>query len=260
VATFVVGDVHGHRDTLAALLRDAGLVDASDRWCGADARLWLLGDLVDRGPDGVGAIELVIGLQREGDVRCLLGNHELLLLGVTRHANAPIEDTDVTWGESWTSNGGRSSDLRGLEERHRSWIEGLSPLARDGDWLLLHADTLRYLELGSGADEIVGTTAQLLAGGDPADLAALLGIVSDRHGFHEPGRAAALLDRLGGTRVVHGHTPIFFVAGREPDTVTEPLVYADGVAVNADHCLFAGGPGFVVRLDGEAWELATPPG
>ena len=35
------------------------------RWTGADARLWLVGDLVDRGPDGIGAIELVRRLERE---------------------------------------------------------------------------------------------------------------------------------------------------------------------------------------------------
>ena len=69
---FVVGDVHGHRDALVALLREAELLDAAGRWAGADAVLWLLGDLVDRGPDGLGAIDLVRRLEREsaGAVRC----------------------------------------------------------------------------------------------------------------------------------------------------------------------------------------------
>ena len=38
---FVVGDVHGHRDVLVRLLRDAGLVDDAERWSGEDAVLWL---------------------------------------------------------------------------------------------------------------------------------------------------------------------------------------------------------------------------
>ena len=54
--TFVVGDVHGHVEPLVRLLRDAGLVDERIAWSGADARLWFIGDLVDRGPDGVGAL------------------------------------------------------------------------------------------------------------------------------------------------------------------------------------------------------------
>ena len=78
--TFVVGDVHGQRDVLVRLLRDAGLIDAHERWSGGDARLWLLGDLVDRGPDGIGAIDLVRRLQEEASVGCLLGNHEVMLI------------------------------------------------------------------------------------------------------------------------------------------------------------------------------------
>ena len=81
---FVVGDVHGHRDVLVGLLREAGLVDSAERWVAADAAVWLLGDLVDRAPDGIGTIDLVRRLEDESDgrVRCLLGNHEAFLLSV----------------------------------------------------------------------------------------------------------------------------------------------------------------------------------
>jgi len=88
VKTFVVGDVHGHLDVLLRLLRDAGLSDARDRWAGADAHLWLLGDLVDRGPDGIGCIELAMRLEDDGVASCLLGNHEPLLLGAWRFGKA----------------------------------------------------------------------------------------------------------------------------------------------------------------------------
>ena len=60
-----MGDVHGHRDVLVRLLGDVGLLDAGEAWTGADARLWLLGDLTDRGPDGIGTIDLVRRLERE---------------------------------------------------------------------------------------------------------------------------------------------------------------------------------------------------
>ena len=49
--TFVVSDVHGHLDDLRHVLAQAGLV-TDDRWVGGNASLWVLGDLVDRGPDG----------------------------------------------------------------------------------------------------------------------------------------------------------------------------------------------------------------
>ena len=59
---------------------------------------------------------------------------------------------------------------------------------------------------------------------------------------------ALIVYGFGGTRIVHGHTPIAFVTAGDPGQVTEPLVSPDGRVVNADHCLFGGGPGFVVRL------------
>jgi len=45
--------------------------------------------------------------------------------------------------------------------------------------------------------------------------------------------------------VVHGHSPIARLTGQDPTTVTEPLVYADGQAINVDHGLYLGGRGFV---------------
>jgi hypothetical protein len=76
----------------------------------------------------------------------------------------------------------------------------------------------------------------------------LLGIVSDRMRLDDPAAVQALLDAYGGTRIVHGHTPIASLVGVDPRSVTEPLVYGDGRVTNVDHCLFAGGPGFVTRL------------
>ncbi|GAA4606847.1 hypothetical protein BJY16_006032 [Actinoplanes octamycinicus] len=49
---FVASDMHGHRAEFRRVLRDAGLVGADGRWSGRDARLWLLGDYVDRGRTG----------------------------------------------------------------------------------------------------------------------------------------------------------------------------------------------------------------
>ena len=76
---FVVSDVHGYVADLRESLRSAGLVDADDAWTGGDAQLWVLGDLLDRGPDGVGAIDLVRSLmdQRPDQVHMLMGNHEV---------------------------------------------------------------------------------------------------------------------------------------------------------------------------------------
>ncbi len=249
--SFVVGDVHGHRDALARLLRDAGLVDRQERWSGADARLWLVGDLVDRGPDGVGAVELVMRLEQEaaGNARCLLGNHDALMLAVARHADHELDETGVTFRALWMINGGSAHDLERLEPAHLAWIEQLPAVALDGEWLIVHADTDSYLRLGSTRDEVNEVAAAALRGGAPDELGRVLDVLSDRGAFSDPERLGRLLGALGGTRVVHGHTPIAAILDEAPSTITTPLVYAGGRAVDVDHCLFAGGPGFVVELD-----------
>lgn len=246
---FVVGDVHGHRDVLVGLLRDAGLVDAAEQWIGADATLWLTGDLVDRGPDGIGAIELVMRLEREGDVHCLLGNHEVMLLAVDRHARAEVLPGEATFAEIWVVNGGRVSDLRSLTDEHRAWMSSRPLVGRAGDWLVLHADTDRYLELGATADALAAWSAETLHSGSASAVGLLLEVLCDRDRLSSTRALQQVLDTYGGDRVVHGHTPIALVTGASPETVTEPFVYAGGRVTNVDHCLFAGGPGFITRLE-----------
>lgn len=249
---FAVGDVHGHRDTLARLLREAGLVDPAERWSGADATVWLVGDLVDRGPDGIGAIELVRRLERESDggVRCLLGNHEAFLLAVHRFGDRETSFPGATFREIWRANGGLEADLQALTPEHVDWIVSRPAVAREGDWLLLHADTTAYTRYGDTVAAVAAAVSAVLRGGAPEEVDELLEVLSDRMRLLDGGGADVLLARFGGKRIVHGHTPIATVLGVDPREVTGPLVYADGRVTNVDHCLFAGGPGFVTRLDG----------
>ncbi len=146
---FAVGDVHGHRDVLAALLNDAGLIDSAERWSGADAVVWLVGDLVDRGPDGIGAIDLVRRLERESDgsLHCLLGNHEAFMIAVHRFGDLETSYPGTTFRDVWRMNGGLDSDLEALTSEHLEWVAARPAIGREGDWLLLHADTTAYLEL-----------------------------------------------------------------------------------------------------------------
>lgn len=247
---FVVGDTHGHRDRLARLLRDAGLIDRADRWCGVDARLWLLGDLADRGPDGIGAIRLAMALEREsgGAARCLLGNHEVLLVGVALHGDTRVWPDGMSFRRVWLANGGLPADLAALEPDELEWLRRLPPVALEGDTLLVHADTDLYLELGTTRGKLEAAVREVLRDGAPSRLGELLDVTSDRGAFRDPDRVERVLSALGGNRVVHGHTPIALVTEREPSEVTRPLVYADGRAINVDHCLFGGGGGFVLEL------------
>jgi predicted kinase len=77
----VVGDVHGLKTELLALLARAG-------WRCEDGhlrhprqrKLLFLGDLVDRGPDSVGVVRLVRQAVLDGVARAIKGNHELKLV------------------------------------------------------------------------------------------------------------------------------------------------------------------------------------
>ena len=70
--TIVVGDVHGCLDELQALLRQCGVIRGD--------RVVLAGDLVAKGPDSRGVVQLV----REMGALAVLGNHDDFCIDVWR--------------------------------------------------------------------------------------------------------------------------------------------------------------------------------
>jgi bis(5'-nucleosyl)-tetraphosphatase (symmetrical) len=77
---YLIGDVQGCAPALRRLLAEIGFSPSRDR-------LVLLGDLVNRGPDSLGALQLLASF--EGAATCLLGNHDLHLLAVAHGVRAP---------------------------------------------------------------------------------------------------------------------------------------------------------------------------
>ncbi len=76
VQRIFVGDVQGCADELGDLV-----ARAASRF-GRDFELWLVGDIVNRGPANLRVLEQVRALQEEGRACVVLGNHELSLLRV----------------------------------------------------------------------------------------------------------------------------------------------------------------------------------
>jgi bis(5'-nucleosyl)-tetraphosphatase (symmetrical) len=73
MSTYVIVDIHGCYRTLQQLLVLIGFSPATDM-------LWLVGDLVNRGP---GSLDVLRWARALGDrVVCVLGNHDLHLLGL----------------------------------------------------------------------------------------------------------------------------------------------------------------------------------
>ncbi|MBL4849760.1 MAG: metallophosphoesterase [Planctomycetes bacterium] len=74
----LIGDIHGELPTLQALLAKLGYDEQGEHPDGR--RLVFLGDLVDRGLDSPGVVDLVRRLVERGRAQCVLGNHELNLM------------------------------------------------------------------------------------------------------------------------------------------------------------------------------------
>ena len=94
---FVIGDVHGQAGALAVALDTIGRVPGN----GLPRRLIFLGDLIDRGPDSIGAVRMAMGAAdraRVDEVSLLPGNHELMLLDGLQDPQEFMAD--------WLDNGG----------------------------------------------------------------------------------------------------------------------------------------------------------
>jgi hypothetical protein len=260
---YVVSDVHGHAAPLVAALRQASLVDPDGSWAGGKARLTFMGDYFDRGPDGVAVVDLVRRLQNEaatagGKVEALIGNHEILALGMDRFGDRQLRSErwiGSSFADSWALNGGKVRDQQGLTDEHRGWLSGLDSVVLAGSDLLLHSDITEYLDWGSTPQEINDGVREVLAGNDLGQWWECWVTLTGRHAFAgADGEQVAieLLDQLGGQRIVHGHSIISTFTRQPLDEVTGPLSYAGGRALAIDGGLFAGGPCLVVGLDDDS--------
>jgi bis(5'-nucleosyl)-tetraphosphatase (symmetrical) len=69
---YAVGDVQGCAPSLKALVKKLP----------KKSKMIFLGDLVNRGPDSLGALRTLKSLQEAGHAECILGNHDLHLLAI----------------------------------------------------------------------------------------------------------------------------------------------------------------------------------
>lgn len=157
---YAIGDIHGRRDMLDALLAridaDIGGAGLSRETFPAtltepEPQLIFLGDYVDRGADSRGVIDRLLGLRemRPNSV-FLKGNHEAIMLDFLRDPEDLSQWLD--WGGEETlasygvdpASGLRPSALaRDIEDKlpasHRAFIDGLKLYHVEGDYLFVHA-------------------------------------------------------------------------------------------------------------------------
>ena len=211
---FAIGDIHGRSDLLAALL------DAASNEPRRTSRRQVLftGDLIDRGPDSLGALALAA----QADLRAgadatvaLMGNHEILMRLTLDAAVPPRRALNAL--EIWVGNGGDAvieellgpsapwSDARRLLRDLRSaasgapldWLAALQPNARSGDVLFVHAGVNPTFPLEAFLDVPWDEPLERLD--EDMHWAWVRGPFLD----HQPDERGH-----GGCFVVHGHTPL----------------------------------------------------
>ena len=105
MATYVTSDAHGHVRALDRALEQISFGD--------DDELYVLGDMIDRGPDPVEVLRLVHSLPR---TYVLMGNHESMMLSTL----ATGDQVDLL---TWEMNGG-STTAAGLDAcGHQEYVE-----------------------------------------------------------------------------------------------------------------------------------------
>lgn len=265
---YVIGDTHGCLQPLVRLLQREGFIGNELEWTGGQAQLWFLGDYTDRGPNGIGVIELLMRLEHTasaagGAVHALLGNHDTMLLAAHHFTDIEIpsfkrQGQSVTFYEIWQRVGGKEHDFERLNDAHIEWLSNRPALAMVESTLLMHADSLFYLERGDSLEQINHNLRDILHSDSIESWDGLAQQFASRFSFLNGGIALTeeFLGQLGGHRLVHGHTPIYSLIGYAPQMVLYPLEYNDGLCFNVDHCLWNGGPGFVFGLPGGQYQAS----
>ncbi|MCP9451660.1 MAG: symmetrical bis(5'-nucleosyl)-tetraphosphatase [Nitrospira sp.] len=122
MATYAIGDIQGCFRSLRALLDKVAFHPPADR-------LWLVGDLVNRGPHSLEVLRYLRDLGSSAQI--VLGNHDLFLLAVAEGV-LPLRPQD-TIGEILAAPD-RASLL--------SWLRHRPLHHREGPYLMVHAGLL----------------------------------------------------------------------------------------------------------------------
>ncbi|MEV4753816.1 polynucleotide kinase-phosphatase [Micromonospora sp. NPDC049559] len=192
----IVGDVHGCRAELEALLTRLGWTlrrDAAGRPVGAahpaGRTAVFVGDLVDRGPDSPGVLRLVMGMVAAGTAICVPGNHEQKLLRKLRG-----RDVRVSHGLAETL-AQLDAEEPAFTAEVASFIDGLvSHYVLDGGRLVVAHAGLKEEYHGRASGRV---RAFALFGETTGE--------TDEYGL--PVRYPWARDYRGSAMVVYGHTP-----------------------------------------------------
>jgi bis(5'-nucleosyl)-tetraphosphatase (symmetrical) len=151
MATYAIGDVHGCFDTLQHLLRRIQYDRRQDR-------LWLVGDLVNRGPRSLDVLRWAV--EEEDRSVVVLGNHDLHLLG-------------LAWGVASAKRRDTLDELLAAPDRDDllEWLRRRPLFHREDGWSLVHAGLFPAWTLEK-AERLAREVEERLRGDEGVDLVA----------------------------------------------------------------------------------------
>lgn len=121
MATYAIGDIQGCADELHSLLETLSFTPGRDK-------LWVLGDLVNRGPKSLETLRLLHDLREH--IQIVLGNHDLHLLAAA-HGHAKLKKRDTL------------SDILAAPDKHTllQWLQAQPLIHHDqhSGYTLVHA-------------------------------------------------------------------------------------------------------------------------
>jgi serine/threonine protein phosphatase 1 len=170
---FVIGDVHGCKVSLVALLKKIDLQ--------IDDELYFLGDYIDRGLDSKGVFDTIFSLRGAGQkVVCLLGNHEAMLLGALSGSKEDEYD--------WKRHGGKQTlqsfgiwEFYDFPQAYADFMASMPLVVEVGDYILVHGG------LNFNQKDPIKPTQQMIW-------------IRDWY-------AKINYEWLGNRTIIHGHTP-----------------------------------------------------
>jgi polynucleotide kinase-phosphatase len=197
----IIGDVHGCFDELVALLEKLGYSvapvpagDGTHPTCEVTPpegrKAVFLGDLVDRGPNSLGVLPLVMGMVEQGAALCVPGNHDTKLVRALRGRNVQVAHG---LAETLAQLEGESAVFR---EKVAEFLDGLVShyVLDDGRLVVAHAGLKEEMQ-GRGSRAV-------------RDFALYGETTGETDEFGLPVRYNWAAEYRGKAMVVYGHTPV----------------------------------------------------
>lgn len=216
---YLIGDVQGCCDALERLLAKIDFSPSRDR-------LWVLGDLINRGPASLATLRRLHGLGNAAT--CLLGNHDLNLLAVAHGVRLPHKSDTLT-------------EILDAPDRSRwlDWLRHQRMAVHEHGWLMVHAgvvpqwDLATTLALAGEVEQVlqspaVGDFLAVMYGDQPARWSdSLQGVprlrfvvnTLTRIRFVAADGTLDLVTKEGADAAPAGHVPWFEAAGRRTQGV-----------------------------------------